>query len=72
MAKAKNISGQPQHFVGIGTFQPDEALPVTAEQAEVLKKSPHMHVSEDQPQKQGNKFKAVEKNNHSVRGVEAE
>lgn len=67
MAHAKNISDQVQHFVGIGTFNPQEVVPVTDEQAELLAKSPSMEIIKNvQPTK---KFKGTDRPS-SMRAVE--
>lgn len=73
MVKVKNTSEQPQHFVGIGTFEPEEVRDVSEEEAAVLLRSPHIEAAgsmkgvEPEPTQDS---KSANRRRASLRGVE--
>lgn len=62
MVKVQNTSDQPQHFVGIGTFEPNETKDVSKDTAELLLRSPFISLAET-------KVKGTAKD-RSVKGIE--
>lgn len=69
MLRVKNISGSPQHFVGIGTFEIDEVREVSEDELALLLRSPHISLIESVKGIE-HESKSVQRRKNSLRGIE--